>query len=94
MTGLIRLARATDATAVGDILFDFLSNTPWMPKLHNQRQTQDFCAMMIERSWISVAEVSGQVVAFLARYGPFLPALYVARGMCGQHLGHGRVGGL
>jgi len=88
MSALLRPAQTADGPAVGDILYDFLGHTPWMPRMHNRRQTRAFCATMIARGWVTVAEVAGKVAAFLARDRQFIHALYVARGMCGQHIGH------
>lgn len=88
MSALIRPARQEDGHAVGDILYDFLGNTSWMPKLHSRRKTRAFCDMMVGRGWVTVAVIGNQIVGFLSREGQFIHALYVARGKCGQHIGH------
>lgn len=88
MTAILRPAIATDSNAVGDILYDFLEGTPWMPRLHTRRQTRKFCATMVTRGWVTVAEMAEKVQAFLARDGQFIHALYVARGKCGHRIGH------
>lgn len=88
MTVVIRPANLADAPAVGHILYDFLDKTTWMPRLHSRRQTHKFCQSMVVQGWVTVAEVAGKVQAFLARDAQFIHALYVARGMCGQRIGH------
>lgn len=88
MSVLIRPAETADGVAVGNILFDFLDKTTWMPRLHSRRQTRKFCETMVGRGWVTVAEITGKVQAFLAREEQFIHALYVARGMCGQRIGH------
>lgn len=88
MSVLIRPARESDKDVVSNILIDFLTNTPWMPKRYKVKETRGFCGAMITRGWVSVAEIAGEAQAFLARNGQFVHALYVARGMCNRHIGH------
>lgn len=87
MSALIRPAIAADHRPTGDILYGFLQDTPWMPKLHSLKETQAFCQNMIARGWMRVAEIAGRVVGFLARDQQFVHALYVAKSARGQHVG-------
>lgn len=87
MTPCIRPARPTDAGATGDILYDFIMRTPWMPKLHTAAETIAFCGTMIDRGWMTVAGREGMVEGFLARDGSEIVALYVSRAANGSGLG-------
>lgn len=87
MSALIRPAITADHRPTGDILYGFLQDTPWMPKLHSLKETQTFCQNMIARGWVRVAETAGRVVGFLARDQQFVHALYVAKSARGQHVG-------
>ena len=65
---------------MGDILYRFQTDTEWMPKLYTGAQTIAFCGAMIERGWVTVAEIEGQVAGFLARDGEEVCALYLVPG--------------
>lgn len=73
----LRPARDLDAGAVGAILSDFIDDTPWMPRIHTRAEDLAHAARLIERGWVTVAEEEGRVVAFAAREGDDLDALYV-----------------
>lgn len=75
----VRAARPTDAGKVGAILSEFVATTEWMPQLHTGAEDIAHAGAMIARGWVSVAEVDGQVVGFVACEGGDLDALYVAR---------------
>lgn len=74
----IRPARSTDAGAVGAILSEFIDTTPWMPRIHTRAEDIGFAGHMIDKGWVSVAELAGQVTGFAAREAEGLHALYVA----------------
>ncbi|MBE1282057.1 MAG: GNAT family N-acetyltransferase [Rhodobacteraceae bacterium] len=80
MTVTLRAAYPTDAGTTGEILYRFMMDTEWMPKLYTAAETIGFCGTMIERGWVTVAEMDHQVLGFLARDGEEICALYVARG--------------
>lgn len=88
MSGLaLRAARSTDAGAVGAILSDFIDTTPWMPRIHSRAEDIGFAGDMIDRDWVTVAEVGGAVAGFAARNGEMIQALYVAAGARRQGVG-------
>ena len=89
MTASLRPARSTDAGATGDILFRFQAETDWMPKLHSGAETIAFCGALIARGWVTVAEIDGQVIGFLARDDEEICALYLAPEATGQGAGKG-----
>lgn len=49
-----------------------------MPRIHTRAEDLSFAGMMIDRGWVTVAEVAGEATAFLAREGTMIHALYVA----------------
>nr|WP_146344495.1 GNAT family N-acetyltransferase [Phaeobacter marinintestinus] len=78
MMANVRPARSTDAGSLGDILYDFQRDTEWMPDLYTGAETIAFCGTMIERGWVTVAEVDDQIAGFLARDGEEIVALYLS----------------
>lgn len=84
---ILRAARQTDAGAVGAILSEFIDTTPWMPRVHTRAEDLSFAGMMIDRGWVTVAEVGGAVRGFAACDGPEVNALYVARAARNQRIG-------
>lgn len=84
----LRPATADDSDDVCDILYTFLDETPWMPRMHSRRQTRKFCHSMIARGWVTLAEVDSKPRAFISREDQFIHALYVLRGSYGQGIGH------
>lgn len=87
MTVVLRPANALDAGRTGWILHRFAQDTPWMPKLHSEAETISFCGVMIDRGWVTVAQVGGQVQGFIARDGAEICSLYLAPAACGQGIG-------
>ena len=83
----IRAARPTDAGKVGAILSDFTDSTPWMPRLHSRAEDVAHAGALIDRGWVTVAEVAGDVAGFCARDRDDLDALYVASDMRGRGVG-------
>jgi ribosomal protein S18 acetylase RimI-like enzyme len=71
---------------VGGILSAFIDGTQWMPRIHTRAEDISFAGMMIDRGWVTVAEVGG-VVGFLARDAAEIHALYVAPGARGKGCG-------
>ncbi len=82
-----RPARPTDAGQMGDILHQFETDTPWMPKEHSGAEAISFCGTMIDRGWVMVAERAQRIVGFLARDGHEICALYVANWAQRQRIG-------
>lgn len=91
---VLRPAQPTDAGAMGNILYRFQQDTPWMPKLYAEVEMIAFCGVMIDRGWVTVAVQTGQathkarVAGFLARDNDEICSLYLAAEARGQGLGH------
>lgn len=79
MSGTLRPARSTDAGKCGDILWQFISETPWMPEIYTNAETIGFCGQMIDRGWVTVAVLDGRIGGFIARDGAEINALYIDR---------------
>ncbi|MFY9211369.1 MAG: GNAT family N-acetyltransferase [Aestuariivita sp.] len=74
----LRSARSTDAGRTGTILSGFIDDTEWMPRVHSRAQDLGFAADLIDRGWVTVAELEGEVVGFSARDMEVVHALYVS----------------
>lgn len=74
----LRLARSTDAGAMGNILFRFQQETDWLPKLYTGAEFIAFAGAMIDSGWVTVAEIDGRVQGFIGRDGEEICALYIA----------------
>ncbi len=83
----LRPARSTDAGAVGAILSEFAATTEWMPKLHTGAEDIAHAGALIDRGWVTVAEMDGVVVGFAACDGGDLDALYILARARGQGIG-------
>ncbi|MCV6584870.1 MAG: GNAT family N-acetyltransferase [Marinibacterium sp.] len=92
MSVVLRPARSTDAGSTGGILHHFAREHDWMPELHSLAQTIAFCGTMIDRGWVEVAEVDGQVEGFIARNGPEILSLYLSPCTRGQGIGRQLLG--
>ena len=84
---MLRHARSTDAGKVGAILSEFTATTEWMPKLHTGAEDVAHAGGMIERGWVTIAQIDGHVVGFSACDGANLDALYVANAEQGKGVG-------
>ncbi|MBF9030242.1 GNAT family N-acetyltransferase [Rhodobacterales bacterium HKCCE3408] len=67
------------------ILTDWIEATPWMPRLHSDAATLDFCRMLVPRT--HVALLGGDVAGFISRRGPEILTLYVADSERGRGIG-------
>lgn len=83
---ILRSARSTDAGKVAAILSEFIDTADWMPRIHTRAEDVSFCAAMIDRGWVTVAEADG-VSGFLAQEGDEVNCLYVANNAQGQGIG-------
>ena len=88
MSSIIREARAFDAQATAEIVYQFQQATSWMPKLYTLDEVVGFCRTMIERGWVTVAQEQGRVIGFLARDQEEVCSLYLLSEVRGR--GHGR----
>ena len=88
MTVSLRPARSTDAGTTGAILHGFTRENDWMPELHTEAETIAFCGRMIDLGWVTVAEMQGRVVGFLALNGDEVHSLYLTA--AARRLGLGR----
>ncbi|CAM3729882.1 GNAT family N-acetyltransferase [Phaeobacter inhibens] len=84
---ILRAARSTDAGKIAEILHLFEVDTPWMPKQHTGAEAISFCGTMIDRGWVTIAQIDGRVEGFLALEGAEICALYVRDTARGQGLG-------
>ncbi|MEP5731749.1 MAG: GNAT family N-acetyltransferase [Sulfitobacter sp.] len=83
----LRQARSTDAGKVGGILSEFAQTTPWMPKLHTGAEDVAHAGVLIDRGWVTIAQIDGKVAGFAAFDDPDLDALFVTQSARGQGVG-------
>ncbi|MDX2483013.1 MAG: GNAT family N-acetyltransferase [Pseudodonghicola sp.] len=83
----LRPARPLDASAMGDILYSFQVEVHKAPRMWSGAETIAYCGEMIENDWVTMAEMAGRVVGFLARDGAEVCALYVVPDLRGAGLG-------
>lgn len=75
---VLRPARSTDAGKLGAILTEAVAAHSWKPVLHSGAEDVAHLGDMIDRDWVTVAQVDGGTVAgFIARSGTDVHALYV-----------------
>lgn len=78
MTGVtLRPAAPLDAGRVGAILSGWIDETDWMPRIRTRAEDIAHAATMVERGWVTVAELDGTVTGFLARDAEEVHALYI-----------------
>lgn len=87
MTVILRPARCLDAGAIGAILQGFARENDWMPELHSGAEIIACCGQMIDNGWVTVAELHGRVVGFVALNGTEVHSLYLAPAERGQGIG-------
>ncbi|MBW4981939.1 GNAT family N-acetyltransferase [Mameliella sp. CS4] len=59
----------------------------WKPRLHSAAQDIAHVGTLIDRGWVTVAELGPEVAGFLAREGYEIHALFVAGWAQGRRLG-------
>lgn len=74
---MIRPARPEDAPAMVHVLSSWIDATPWMPRIHTHAEDLGFCAGLINRQQVWVADATNGF-GFLARNGDSIDALYLA----------------
>jgi GNAT superfamily N-acetyltransferase len=84
-----RLGDATpqDASAIAQILSDWIDETEWMPRLHTRVGDVEFCLGLIGAGQVRLLRGPGGIAGFLAREGDYVPALYLAPPWRGQGFG-------
>lgn len=87
MIPCLRPADPTHAGALGEILHRFQAETEWMPELYSGAEAIAFCGAMIDRGWVTLAELDGTVAGFIARDRDEICALYVAPAARGHGIG-------
>ena len=74
---MIRPAMETDASAMAEVLSNWIDATPWMPRLHTRAQDFGFCQSLIAGSEVWVADPADGF-GFLARHCDSIDALYLS----------------
>lgn len=80
-------ARPGDAARLGQIMLDWLNETPWIPKPHSGRQDTAFLRRLIARMDVTTLRNWRGVQGFMAREGETIHAMYLTRAVRGQGWG-------
>lgn len=83
----LRPAHPRDANRLGAMITEAVDARAWKPRLHSGAQDISHAGTLIDRGWVTVAELGRDTAGFLAREGHFIHALFVAAWAQGQGLG-------
>lgn len=88
MTIAITPAKPEDAAALAAILIDWVDETPWMPDVYPEAETEALFHRLIATRTVWVARRAGQPLGFVAVDGSgYVDALYLRDGARGQGFG-------
>ena len=78
-TGLwLRSGTPQDVAEIGEILREWVDETPWFPNLHDRAADDAFLQNLIETRVVTVARADCVTLGFIAHDGAFISCLYVA----------------
>ncbi|BBU57803.1 N-acetyltransferase GCN5 [Mameliella alba] len=83
----LRAADPGDAGRLGAMITEAVEARAWKPRLHSAAQDISHAGTLIDRGWVTVAELGPEVAGFLARERHEIHALFVAGWAQGQRLG-------
>lgn len=87
-TVLLRAATPDDAPDIARVLRDALSSFRWMPVLHTPAEDLAFVAHhVLPQQQVTVAEVEGSLVGFVAVEGEWVQQLYLEPKWTGRGIG-------
>ncbi len=89
MKPVLRRARKADCPQMGQILLDWVEQTPWMPRIHPRESYGGFAELLKNVGEVTVATEGpdGRVLGFIARQDADIQALYVASDARGRGVG-------
>jgi GNAT superfamily N-acetyltransferase len=73
----LRAAQPTDAGRLGAMITEAVNAHTWKPRLHSAAQDIDHVGTMIDRGWVTVAELGEATGGFMARDNWDVHALFV-----------------
>lgn len=83
----LRPGHPLDAGRVGDMITRAVAGQPWMPRLHTGAEDIAHAGRMIDKGWVTVAEVDYTPAGFIARDGGYIHSLYIAAEAQGSGIG-------
>jgi len=89
----LRRARDGDGVGLAGVFGAARAEMAYLPQLHSQEENVTFfSAGVLPTSWVTVAEVAGELVAFSAVKDRWLDHLYVVPGQQGRGIGGALLG--
>lgn len=83
----LRPGHPLDAGRLGDMISRAVDSQPWMPRLHTGAEDIAHAGHMIDKGWVTVAEVDYTPAGFIARDGGYIHSLYIAAEAQGSGIG-------
>ncbi|WP_349539307.1 GNAT family N-acetyltransferase [Sagittula sp. NFXS13] len=83
----LRPANPLDAGRLGDIITQATLAAKWKPRLHNSVEDIAHAGQMIDKGWITVAELDHQTAGFIAREDSYVHCLFIAEEEQGRGVG-------
>lgn len=75
----LRPARVLDAGRLGGMITQAVQDAPWKPVLHSGADDIAHAGKMIERGWVTVADLGRETAGFMALEDGYIHSLFVSR---------------
>lgn len=75
----LRPARVLDAGTLGGMITQAVQDTPWKPVLHSGADDIAHAGKMIDRGWVTVADLDDETAGFMALEDGYIHSLFIAR---------------
>lgn len=83
----LRSANPLDAGRLGEIITEATLAATWKPRLHSSVEDIAHAGRMIDKGWITVAELDQRTAGFIAREGSYIHSLFIAGFAQGRGVG-------
>lgn len=85
---VLRPALASDADDIARVMRASLDSLPWMPLLHTPEEDRGFVrSHLLPNQRVTIAEVGGRIVGFIAVEGEWIEQLYLDPAWTGRGIG-------
>jgi len=87
VTLVLMPAESYDASAISEILSDWIDETVWMPRIHTRDENWGFGKRLIDMMDVTITRTDDEIVGFLARREQEIHALYLTASARGRGIG-------